>query len=63
MNTISDEEHKERSFKLFEKTHKTKQDIDELYFLHNDRIRPRKKGRCSKCMSMVWNNLKRYYGQ
>lgn len=62
MNTISDEEHKKRSLSIIEKGVNSKQDLEELYFLYNDRIRPRKTGKCSRCRVQVWNGLKRYYG-
>jgi hypothetical protein len=62
-NTISEFEHKERSLKLLAKRPENREDINELFFLYNDILLPRKQDKnCATCRAYVWNRLKQYYG-
>ena len=63
-NTISVEEHKQRSLKLLDQGNtQSQQELTELYFLYNDVMEPRKQSKnCGSCRSYVWNRLKSYYG-
>lgn len=62
-NTISAEEHKERSLKLLENGINNKQDLNELFFLYNDVMTPRKTDSfCGRCRNEVLRRLKLYYG-
>ena len=63
-NTISDEEHKERSLRIIRNYNGTKADCEEMYFLYNDRMEPREQySNCGKCRARVFNRLKQFYGQ
>lgn len=63
-NTISDEEHKERTMKLLNQGNiNSREELSELYVLYNDRMTPRKSDKsCGACRAYVWNRLKQYYG-
>lgn len=63
-NTITPNEHKERSLKLLAQSNINNRDeLTELFFLYNDILTPRKQDKnCAACRNYVWNALKRYYG-
>jgi hypothetical protein len=61
-NTISESEHKERSLTLLKNGVNNRQDLDELYFLYNDILTPRKQDKsCGSCRNYVWTRLKEHY--
>jgi hypothetical protein len=63
-NTISDEEHRERSLKILANYGNDLSSQNELFFLYNDRLEPRHQdGSCGTCRAYVWNRLKQLYGQ
>jgi hypothetical protein len=63
-NTITPNEHKERSLKLLSQANiNSRDELNELFFLYNDVLTPRKQDKnCGSCRNYVWNALKRYYG-
>lgn len=67
MNTLSEDEYKRRLFALMPELikrgrAKDRLQLDELFFLHNDKFTPFETGKhCSGCKSRVFKKMRDYY--
>jgi len=63
-NTIPAYEHRTRSMVLLNQGNiENHQQLNELFFLYNDIMEPRKQEKnCAPCRAYVWKRLKGYYG-
>lgn len=66
-NTLSDQEYLERLnalMPILDSRHHGKKEIEEMYFLYNDRLTPRENiSSCGSCIRRVYERISHYHKQ